>query len=64
MPRGVNITDMLAAEVENGDKEAVGGINIAEQIEYLKNEQEYDKKLYKERIKRIHRVRKPNDIYP
>ena len=54
---------MLAAEL-NVDKTSSsadkvgGGIDIEETKRMLKNEDEYDKKLYRERIKRLHKEKK------
>ncbi len=54
---------MLAAQL-NVDKATSerdsGGIDIEETKRMLKNEDEYDKKLYRERIKRLHKVRHSN----
>ena len=38
------------------DENYVSGINIEEAKKFLANEQEYDKKLYRDRIKRMHAV--------
>ena len=58
MPRSINITDELADEVLNKDKanNRVSGIDIEEAKKFLEKEQEFDKKIYRERIKRMHRV--------
>lgn len=55
--KSINTTDILAEEVEN-KKEKVGysGINIEEAKKLLQDEDKYDKQLYRERIKRMHRV--------
>ena len=39
------------------DVEDTGGINIQKAKEYLKKEDEYDKKLFSERIKQRHKVK-------
>ena len=57
MPRSVNITEELANEMLiKKDENYVSGINIEEAKKFLANEQEYDKKLYRDRIKRMHAV--------
>ena len=58
-PRSVNMTDELADELEN-KKNGVGfsGIDIEEAKQKLKNEDQYDKQLYRERIKRMHREKR------
>ena len=57
-----NILEDYAKEMEEkpvekkpGEKQ-YGGIDIEEAKEFLKREQEVDKKLFRERIKREHRV--------
>lgn len=59
--KSINITDELAKEMENGGKEGVerkghSGIDIEEAKSLLKNEDHFDKQLYRQRIKKMHRV--------
>lgn len=53
------MTDELADELEN-NKNGVGfsGIDIEEAKQKLKNEDQYDKQLYRDRIKRMHREKR------
>jgi hypothetical protein len=52
--------DKLAEEVTNkldkNDVNAYSGINIEEAREFLKNEDQYDKQLFRDRVKRMHKV--------
>ncbi len=61
MPKSVNITDMLAAELENKDKKGYSGIDIEEAKRMLQNEDKYDKELYRQRIKRMHKEKKEKE---
>lgn len=60
MPKSIDITEELVKELER-DKSSTttgpSGIDIEEAKRMLKNEDQYDKQLYRERIKRMHRVR-------
>lgn len=62
VPKSINITDELAKELEQDksttSREGPSGIDIEEAKRMLKNEDQYDKQLYRQRIKRMHRVRK------
>jgi hypothetical protein len=58
-PRSVNMTDELADELDNKkNDEGFSGIDIEEAKQKLKNEDQYDKQLYRERIKRMHREKR------
>ena len=59
-PRSINITDALADEVNKKDEDTkeFGGIDIEEAKRLLRNEDQYDKQLYRERIKRVHREKR------
>ncbi len=59
MPRSINITDQLAQEINSASRDTKerSGIDIEEAKRMLQNEDQYDKQLYRERIKRVHRVR-------
>ncbi len=54
---------MLAAELENKEKDKQGysGIDIEESKRMLQNEDKYDKELYRQRIKRMHKERKEKE---
>lgn len=54
---------MLAAELENKDKDKQGysGIDIEEAKRMLQNEDKYDKELYRQRIKRMHKEKKEKE---
>lgn len=48
---------MLAEEINNKDTEKpYSGINIEEAKQMLRAEDQFDKKIYRERIKRVHKV--------
>jgi ATP-dependent RNA helicase DDX10/DBP4 len=52
---------MLAAELENKDKKGYSGIDIEEAKRMLQNEDKYDKELYRQRIKRMHKEKKEKE---
>jgi len=52
---------MLAAELENKDKQGFSGIDIEEAKRMLQNEDKYDKELYRQRIKRMHKEKKEKE---
>ena len=53
---------MLAAELENKDKKGYSGIDIEEAKRMLQNEDKYDKELYRQRIKRMHKEKKEKQL--
>lgn len=56
-PRSINITDELAEELnKKDDGKGYSGIDIEEAKRMLKNEDQFDKQIYRERVKRMHRV--------
>lgn len=59
VPKSIDVFGKLADEVnkKSEDKDQ-GGINIDEVREYLKNEDQYDKQLYRQRVKRMHKEKK------
>lgn len=57
VPKSINITEELVKEFnEKNSKEGPSGIDIEEAKTRLKNEDQFDKQLYRERIKKMHRV--------
>ena len=57
VPKSINITEELVKELnEKNSKEGPSGIDIEEAKTRLKNEDQFDKQLYRERIKKMHRV--------
>ena len=52
--------DKLAEEITNKDKDKnePSGINIEEARERLRNEDQYDKQLYREKVKQMHKEKR------
>ncbi len=60
MPKSINIIDKLVEEFENKDKEddGPGGLNIEEAKKFIEEEDQFDKQLFREKIKRKHKEEK------
>jgi ATP-dependent RNA helicase DDX10/DBP4 len=61
-PRSINMTDELAKEINDPQdeikKSLYGGIDIEEAKKNLRNEDQFDKQLYRDRIKKVHREKR------
>jgi ATP-dependent RNA helicase DDX10/DBP4 len=60
VPKSINIIDKLVEEFENKDKEddGPGGLNIEEAKKFIEEEDQFDKQLFREKIKRKHKEEK------
>lgn len=56
VPKSINITEELVKELNEKNTQGPSGIDIEEAKTRLKNEDQFDKQLYRERIKKMHRV--------
>jgi ATP-dependent RNA helicase DDX10/DBP4 len=60
VPKSVNILEKLVEEFNNKDKQddAPSGLNIEEAKRFIEEEDQFDKQLFREKIKRKHKVEK------